>query len=393
MWYRDMREVGRKVTNESCFVCSHISHAEGADKLLFPKEIPPPATKCLLHLFLCRIHGQIQLLSAEIDDAFVNSTEWDDKYITFTVVTSPLEFERRMEVYRDMKVPADIMQVWEYHYKILGYFTFPTPPSKCHSPEHQRAYHTHDTCPCQWRPILHLKANIYFNSKWNGPHDLMCKEASLGSPIVGQEHTHYFNKDIERECAEIWAQGTRRYTFNEGTPYKPKRPYKLKSLPFCFLGNGTVPVGRNTNCSNTHFNSDLKYGTSSLMDIYWACREHIYLQLPPHWQGLCSIVTMHELHLVVPAANISHIHTHPITGDVTLLYHRKREVKKYFSDCPFHEIPQDFRLFNYAELFFRGVIPLFQTKANARWLQVTRYELMQLVNNTCDGFNAVKEEL
>ncbi|XP_078519009.1 syncytin-2-like [Lissotriton helveticus] len=129
------------------------------------------------------------------------------------------------------------------------------------------------------------------------------------------------------------------------------------------------------------------------MDIYWACGEHIYLQLPPHWQGLCSIVTMHELHLVVPAANISRIHTHPMADDVTLLHRGKREIMKYFSDGPFHKIPQDYRLFNDAELFFGGVIPMFQTKANARWLQVTRYELMQLINNTRDGFNAVKEEL
>ncbi|XP_078520550.1 uncharacterized protein LOC144785614 [Lissotriton helveticus] len=295
-----------------------------------------------------------------------------------------------MEVYCDMKVPTNIMQVWEHHYKKLGYFTFPTPPSKCHSPEHHRCNHTHDTCPCQWKPILHLKANIYFNNKWNGPHDLICKAASLGSTTVGQEHKHNLNEDIERECAEIWGRETRRYTSNEGTPYNTKRAYKLKSPLLCFLGNGTVPVGRNTNCNSTSFNSDLMYGTTILMDIYWICGKNLYLQLPPQWQGLCSIVTMHELHLVVAAANISHIYAHPMAGDITLLHHRKGEAKKYSSDDKFQEIPEDF---NDAELYFGGVIPMFQTKANARWLQVRRYELMQLVNNTRDGFNAVKEEL
>lgn len=36
---------------------------------------------------------------------------------------------------------------------------------------------------------------------------------------------------------------------------------------------------------------------------------------------------------------------------------------------------------------------MFQIKANARWLQVTRYEVMRALNNTRDGLNAINEEL
>ena len=34
-----------------------------------------------------------------------------------------------------------------------------------------------------------------------------------------------------------------------------------------------------------------------------------------------------------------------------------------------------------------------QTKSTARWLQITRWEMMRLINDTEDGFNTIKEEL
>lgn len=136
----------------------------------------------------------------------------------------------------------------------------------------------------------------------------------------------------------------------------------------------------------------MQLGASSLMDIYWACGERLYLQLPPQWNGLCTMVTMHEVHLVIPAANISHIHSHPMTGDVTLL-HQHRRSAQYFANDAFRDVPEELRLFNNAQLFFGAIFPLYQTLANAQWLQVTRYELMQAISNMRNGFNAIKEEL
>ncbi|XP_078515023.1 syncytin-2-like [Lissotriton helveticus] len=140
------------------------------------------------------------------------------------------------------------------------------------------------------------------------------------------------------------------------------------------------------------FSFDMQFGTTTLMDYYWACGEHLYIQLPPQWLGLCTLVTLHEIHLVVPASNASHILSHPMTGDLTFL-HRHRRAAEYFATEARGKVPEEFRLFNEAQLFFGGAFPIFQTQANARWLEVTRYEVMKAINSTRDGLNAIREEL
>ena len=89
---------------------------------------------------------------------------------------------------------------------------------------------------------------------------------------------------------------------------KPRMAYKLKSPSLCFLGNGTVPVVMNIGCNTTIYNADLQEGTSSLMDYWWHCGDHLYLQLPPQWKGLCTVVTMHTPSMVIPEVNISKLH-------------------------------------------------------------------------------------
>ncbi|XP_078511785.1 uncharacterized protein LOC144770864 isoform X18 [Lissotriton helveticus] len=157
-------------------------------------------------------------------------------------------------------------------------------------------------------------------------------------------------------------------------------------------GNSSVSVGRNTDCNTTIFNFDMQFGTSTLMDYYWACGERLYPQLPPQWLGLCSLVTLHEVHLVVPASNAPHILSHPMTGDVTFL-DRHRRTAEYFATEALGNVPEEFRLFNEAQLFFGGAVPMFQTQANARWLEVTCYEVMKVINSTRDRLNAIREEL
>ncbi|XP_069100237.1 uncharacterized protein [Pleurodeles waltl] len=77
----------------------------------------------------------------------------------------------------------------------------------------------------------------------------------------------------------------------------------------------------------------------------------------------------------------------------TLLRHRKKRYAEYMGTTTWEDVPQEHRLFNDAQLFFGSIFPFVQTKATARWLQITLWELMKTINATEDGFNAVKEEM
>ncbi|XP_078514367.1 uncharacterized protein LOC144773301 [Lissotriton helveticus] len=219
------------------------------------------------------------------------------------------------------------------------------------------------------------------------------KAASLGPPWTGETMwEENIDWDVEDNCEQIWNEAASRYTWGGERMSESKKAFKLKNPSLCFLGNGSISVGRNTDCNKMVFNFDMQFGTSALMDYYWACGERLYLHLPPQWLGLCSLVTLHEVHLVVPASNASHILTHPMSGDVTFL-HRHRRTAEYFAGEALGNVPEKFRLFNEAQLFFGGAVPMFQTQANARWLEVTRYEVMKAINSTRDGLNAIREEL
>ncbi|XP_069058670.1 uncharacterized protein [Pleurodeles waltl] len=172
-----------------------------------------------------------------------------------------------------------------------------------------------------------------------------------------------------------------------------KRPAELLLDTTSVQGNGTVPVGRNINCITTEYNADMQWGTSSLMDYYWQCGEWLYSRLPSGWKGLYSLVTVRTPSLVVPGVDISKLYDHPMSRPTTLLRHRKKRFAEYMGTTTWEDVPQEHRLFNDAQLFFGSIFPFVQTKATARWLQITRWELMKTINATEDGFNAVKEEM
>ncbi|XP_069093476.1 syncytin-2-like [Pleurodeles waltl] len=179
----------------------------------------------------------------------------------------------------------------------------------------------------------------------------------------------------------------------EATGVKP--PSKASILDnSSFQGKGTVKVGSNLNCNITTYNADMQGGTSSLMDHYWMCGARLHMQLPPNWNGLCSLVTLHIPSLVIPGVDISQLHDHPMSRPTTLLHHyRTKRAAEFLGTEVWKDVPQEHRLFNDAQIFFGSILPFIQVKATARWLQITRFELMKTINATEDGFNAIKEEL
>ena len=77
---------------------------------------------------------------------------------------------------------------------------------------------------------------------------------------------------------------------------------------------------------------------------------------------------------------------------VTLLHRHRRHAAQFFGNMAFEDVPQVFHLFNEAQVCFGSLIPMFQNKAKARWLQIC-CEFMRAINSTRDWLNAVKEEL
>ena len=97
VWYNEMTMTGRKKTNDSCYVCSHIPHAAGADRLIFPREAPPRIAKCLLHLFLCRVRGQVQVTTVNITKAEVDTTVWDHTPVVHHIITDRDQMDKEIK--------------------------------------------------------------------------------------------------------------------------------------------------------------------------------------------------------------------------------------------------------------------------------------------------------
>ncbi|MBN3318854.1 SYCY2 protein, partial [Atractosteus spatula] len=126
-----------------------------------------------------------------------------------------------------------------------------------------------------------------------------------------------------------------------------------------------------------------------LMDWYWQCGAKIYDSLPPQWRGVCALVTLHHSILVVP------VNSHLINSVKPL--QRKLRVKcalswadRYGPDMS--NIPNNYRLFTAAEMIYSSGLSI-QAIANARWLQITRYEMYSFINITLEGLDAIKQEL
>ncbi|XP_069489924.1 uncharacterized protein [Ambystoma mexicanum] len=83
-------------------------------------------------------------------------------------------------------------------------------------------------------------------------------------------------------------------------------------------------------------------------------------------------------------------------GNTDKIMSRKRRSSNYISKASSEflaQIPDRYRLFSSAESFFTSLIPSIHARANAKWLQITWWELIQLANDTEEGFNMIKVEL
>ncbi|XP_069507163.1 syncytin-A-like isoform X1 [Ambystoma mexicanum] len=215
-------------------------------------------------------------------------------------------------------------------------------------------------------------------------------------------------------CTPIWTEHISKLTWVTTI----ENPFKLQkniSYELCFHGEGKGDMGRNKNCSKTLIIPDMKKGTAALMDTYWVCGNVEYLHLPQSWRGTCSMATVHSARMVIPESHVSGKNQHeeiaaepsPIPQETVPVdtitkedaqnpLKRNKQSSNYIytkSSELLAQIPDRYRLFSTAETCFASLVPSVQTRANAKWLQITRWDLIQLANDTEEGFNVITVEL
>ncbi|XP_069480946.1 syncytin-B-like [Ambystoma mexicanum] len=159
--------------------------------------------------------------------------------------------------------------------------------------------------------------------------------------------------------------------------------------------------GRESNCRRIFEAPGMTQGTAVIMDHYWACGTKAYIRLPKNWGGICTLVNVHVAAIVIPKNDLkldsflkadAHLRRR---RSVELVSRMKRE--NYFSpksEESFYAIPYEHRLFSLTSTVFTTLLlPHIQVRVNAKRLQITRWELLQTINTTIKGFNAIKEEL
>ncbi|XP_069471427.1 uncharacterized protein [Ambystoma mexicanum] len=235
-------------------------------------------------------------------------------------------------------------------------------------------------------------------------------------------------------CNHIWSQHVAKLTWVTAL----EKPIKIqKEVPheLCFRGEGKVNMGEARKCNKTVIIPDMKKGTAALMDMYWVCGKQAYLHHPASWKGTCALATLNTALMVIPESHIQGSaeqsagisaaeqsagisaagqSAEPSTSPQLTLTEgpayellSEYELKKRLTQSKrssnyissessklLAEIPQKYKLFSSAETFFASLLgPDLQARANAKWLQIVRWELIQLANDTEEGLNVIKIEL
>ncbi|XP_069477080.1 GRB2-associated and regulator of MAPK protein 1 isoform X2 [Ambystoma mexicanum] len=342
-WYADMSTTAKQTTNESCYVCSLIPHASGTPKVLLPRELPIVDAQCLLHLTLCRIKNTFQAHD-----------------VSFRMVQN-----------------------------------------------NKTCYSQASGVICLKEPFFAIQGTLFSESKWKD-EEVLCKAEALKG--VQPEKLRW----MERTCLPIWKEHIPKLTWVTAM----EKPFKLQSEiqnKLCFKGEGKMAIGTNKNCNKTLTIPDMKKGTAALMDTYWVCGNKAYLHLPQSWSGSCSMATLHSTLMVIPESHIDRSNTmneglNQNAASPTTQAHlyvlssggkgeelsRNKRASNYISQASsdlLAQIPDKYRLFSSVETFFASLVSSVQARANAKWLQITRWELIQLANDTEEGFNIIKVEL
>lgn len=125
-------------------------------------------------------------------------------------------------------------------------------------------------------------------------------------------------------------------------------------------------------------------GSCVLTDWYFVCGHRAYIALPPNWGGLCALV--------------------PLTSPMFILRRtsnsttRKRrspmpEVQRWGGLTISTGIPWEFKIWGRPEKFFQGLFPWVGVGEVRDHVEINRYALLRLINDTYKLANSITNEL
>ncbi|XP_069469152.1 uncharacterized protein [Ambystoma mexicanum] len=396
IWYQHMTRIGKQTTEDSCYVCSLIPYAMSASRTFVATEIDEKTAQCIIYLALFQTKGRFQGTVVHMTWKTRDSYPYENNFLK-----TYLSYHKT-----------------SLHAEAFRYIT--SGPEKGETKKVTLQY-----LPCDWyatevpgkqgcweRPLLTITGKVFLGTSW--------EIGVVGSNMVTKETISTIETHNHR-CWTTWIKYVPMLTWVEEDE-DPITILPLTAPKVCYQHKGEVDVGYNTNCASVMELPEGGAGTAVIMDHYWACGEKAYHTLPPLWSGVCTMVHVNVPSLVVPkkhvdvakfpkmdegdrrrkrSAPLQKEQENRTNSNDTVLNRRKRQGEpltgNYLwgrSETELTSIPPEHRLFSRAAMFFSSIIhPGLQAYANAKWLQITRWELMMTINSTVNGFNAIKEEL
>ncbi len=123
-------------------------------------------------------------------------------------------------------------------------------------------------------------------------------------------------------------------------------------------------------------------GTRISADWWWLCGHRVYKALPRNWTGRCALVEP--------------VNTIIIVGGQPKLSRTKRELadrSKTPAISRSNPVPKEHRLWTGWETFWKSIIPNIGVSDLQIEVEVTRYELIQFMNDTTRIFDGIKQEM
>ncbi|XP_069510054.1 uncharacterized protein [Ambystoma mexicanum] len=366
--------LGRRTSEGDCFVYALLRYSMGKSKIFIAIEIDVRTAHCQSHLALCKTRGQFMGSDASLKWATEKTDPDEDDYIQDIKTRNKAQTRNHVIKYEKPGVKGAHIR-WEVNKKA---------DVKGKTAEEA----------CRWKNSGHMQiwGTVLSPDGWE-KGVVICRAWM----IIG-----YHKETIENAqmlCKSLWPRLAKLLTWVEDRG-GPLQTVPLESSKFCLRKNGTRKMGENQNCGRIFDAPGMVHGTAVIMDDNWACGSKAYIRLPKDSGGICTIVNVHVPALVIPKGDLN-IDSFPKAEahlrrrrSVELINRTKRE--NYFSAKSieaFDAIPYEHRLFSQTSSVFTMIfMPKIQVGANTKWSQITRWELLQTINTTIKGFNAIREE-
>ena len=175
-----MTSVRSQASTNSCYICSLIPHAVGTDRLYLSQEVSPSKTKCLIHLYLCRIKAKLQPNTIVPQEVTVNLTKYDITPEVLYILTEQDEIQSELDKLKK-KGQTRNWSTWPRNITQRGFLEFAKPPTQCNNMSVPMP-------TCGPRLALSVTGAVFVNNKWTPNVQFTCRAINLGNRNTDGSH-------------------------------------------------------------------------------------------------------------------------------------------------------------------------------------------------------------